>query len=373
MQQVRLEGTPRAMGEAFGEGFRREIHELYALRLENALLEARRYGHPDPTERELLALAAQCLEICESFDPEGHAELVGMARGAELSPDAILAMNGLTDLRDVLAWGGHDDTFGGCTAALVQTDRTEDRSVRLGQTWDLSTSNQPFVVGVHRQPQEGPETRSITTVGCLSLMGMSETGVTIGTTNLRTRDARRGVPYLSLIHRALRCDRAEEAAELIRNAPRAAAHGYLIADADEFAVILECTATRAEARWLRSGFDVQTNHCQSAALAELEADTPRASSEARLARMQALLGRTAHVDSDLLAGFLGDRKGGSLAINRDDIDGISTNAAFVARPGAFEFQACRGAPDKSEWLHFGARAQPAGSPAPPSSEETGRP
>lgn len=341
------------MGEAFGEAFRREIHELYGLRLENALAQARRYGNPSATERELLALARTSLEICEPFDPDGHAELVGIARGAELSPDAILAMNGLTDLRDALAWGGRDEEFGGCTSVLVQTDRSEDRALRLGQTWDLGTSNQPFVVAVHRKPKEGPETWSVTTVGCLSLMGMSETGVSIATSNLRTRDARPGVPYLSLIHRALRCHRAEEAVELIRGATRAGAHAFVIADADDFGVVLECTATRSEARWLRSGFDVQTNHCQSADHAELEVDTPRASSEARLARMQSLLGRSALLDGETLVALFGDREGGALAINRDDIDGISTNAAFVATPSRFELTACRGAPDKAEWHRFG--------------------
>ncbi len=341
------------MGETFGEGFRHEIRELYALRRENALQQALRFGGRTAKEEDLLALAERCLVATRAFDAEGHDELLGIARGAGLSAARIMALNGLTDLRDGLAWGGPLESFGGCTAFLAQGDCMQDGQLRLGQTWDLGTENQPFVVAVHRRPRGGPETWSITTVGCLSLMGMSETGLTLGTTNLRTSDARAGVPYLSLIHRALGCSHAHEAAELIGGTRRAGAHAYLIADGWGTALVLECTAAHSEARWLRSGFEVQTNHAQAPAHAAIEADTPRASSEARWARMRRLLAERRPLDDEALKGFLGDRHGGALAINRDDVDGISTNAAFLAAPSRRTFLACHGAPDRADWARHG--------------------
>lgn len=354
MLRVQLEGTPTTMGETFGEGFRHEIRELYALRRENALDQARRYGGRTAKEEDLLALAQRSLEATRAFDGDGYGELLGIAAGADLSPEAIMALNGLTDLRDGLAWGGQAERFGGCTGFVVQGDHAKDGQLRLGQTWDLGTENQPFVVAVHRRPRGAPETWAVTTVGCLSLMGMSETGLTLGTTNLRTTDARAGVPYLNLIHRALSCSHAHEAAEVIGGARRAGAHAFLIADGWGTALVLECTARRSEARWLRSGFEVQTNHAQAPVHIEIEADTPRASSEARLLRMRRLLAEGRPVDDEALQGFLGDRQGGSLAINRDDVDGISTNAAFVAVPSKRYFVACHGAPDRADWSRHGA-------------------
>ena len=41
---IELAGSPRCMGEAFGESCRAEIRELYALRLEAALRFAQRRG-----------------------------------------------------------------------------------------------------------------------------------------------------------------------------------------------------------------------------------------------------------------------------------------------------------------------------------------
>lgn len=356
MRCVHLEGTPSAMGEAFGEGFRAEIRALARLRVANALAQARTYGGRDVDEDGLLALAAVCLEASAVHDPEGHEELLGIARGAGLSPELVMALGGLTDLRDALAWGGPLEALGGCTGFLVPGVRTRDGTPRMGQTWDLGTDNQPFVVMVHRQPKRGPATWSVTTVGCLSLMGINEHGLAIGTTNLRTVDARPGVPYLNLIHRALGARDVEEAAASITSARRAGAHSYLLADAGGDAALLECTATLAELRRTGDACSVQTNHCQVNAHAALEGDTPRASSQARLARMGGLLAGDEPLDDGRLKTFLADREGGSLSINRDDVDGISTNAAMLASPEAGWLEACQGAPDRGRWLRCGPAA-----------------
>jgi len=351
MRTFHLHGTPAQMGAAFGESCREAIAELYALRLENGLGQALRYGRRERSEADLLALAGACLEASDRFDPDGAAELRGIARGAGLSPERVLAMNGLTDLRDALAWGGPPvEAAGGCTAFVVQRDRSSDGRLWAGQTWDLGTDNQPFVVAVHRTPAQGPETWCVTTVGCLSLMGMNADGVAIGTTNLRTVDAGPGVPYLGLIHRALAESSATAAAAVIAHAPRAGGHAYTAVDRDGFAFAVECTARRSRTFAIRGGFHVHTNHCQVAEHQALEADIPFASSRARLARMQQLLREADRIDGPYLERCLADGANGSLAICRDDFDGISTNAALVACPEGARLRACHGLPSRERWI-----------------------
>jgi isopenicillin-N N-acyltransferase-like protein len=344
MRVLEFSGSPKRIGEAFGESCREEIAELYAIRLANALREARTYGRPGASEADLLALAAACLLEVERFHPAGAAELSGIARGARLSAARLLAMNGLTDLRDTLAWGAPPAVSGACTAALVAGERSTDGRARLAQNWDLATDNGRFVLAVHRRPDPGPETWSVTTVGCLSLIGINEHGLAVGTTNLRTRDARLGVPYLSLLHRALESDSAPEAADWIARARRAGAHSYLLADARERVIALECSAGRAQLLELRDGVHVQCNHCLAPENRALESDTPMRSSHARHARMGALLGTHGPLGSEDLQRFLADTEGGTLAICRDDFEGISTNASTVLTPSAFEFLACAGLP-----------------------------
>ena len=353
MRRIELRGTHAAMGEAFGEAYREEIGRLYAIRLENALRQATQFGGRATSEADLLRLAAACLAASERFDPRGTAELRGIARGARLTPEQALAMNGLTDLRDGLAWGELADLgeagAEGCTAVIVQRDAAADGQPRLAQSWDLASDNAPFVVFVAREPASGLRTWSLTTVGCQSLMSMNELGLALGTTNLRTKDSGVGVPYLGLIHRALEERSAEAAARLIAGAPRAGAHSYLALDRSGAGAVVECTGRLAHVFAVERGTHVHTNHCQLPAHAALEADTPRRSSEARLARMRELLaGRAGAIDLAFLRDCYADPAGASLAICRKDFDGISTNAASVMTPATGEMWGCAGVPDAPE-------------------------
>ena len=70
----------------------------------------------------------------------------------------------------------------GCTSLLVPAALGKGGQVIVGQTWDLNPTDLDFVVAVHRRPQSGPETWSVTCAGALSLTGMSARGVAVGTT-----------------------------------------------------------------------------------------------------------------------------------------------------------------------------------------------
>ena len=350
MRRIELSGSHAAMGEAFGEAYRDEIARLYAIRVENALRQATQYGGRATSETDLLHLARACLAASERFDPRGTAELRGIARGAGLSAEQVLAMNGLTDLRDGLAWGERSEVGAeGCTAVIVQRDWSADGRPRLAQSWDLASENAPFIVFVHRTPAGAPQTWSITTVGCQSLMSINEHGLALGTTNLRTRDSGIGVPYLGLVHRALDERSAAAAARVIATAPRAGAHSYLALDRTGAGAVVECTGKLAHTFVVERGAHVHTNHCQAPEHLALEADTPRKSSEARLARMRELLTASAgKIDADFLRGCYADPAGGALAICRRDFDGISTNAASVMTPEILEMWGCAGVPDAPE-------------------------
>ena len=78
-------------------------------------------------------------------------------------------------------------------------------SVRSDITWRIaSTLNLPDeVVAVHRIPDIGPETWSVTIAGAPTLIGMNVHGVWTGTTNIKVQGGRPGIGYMSLLHRAI--------------------------------------------------------------------------------------------------------------------------------------------------------------------------
>jgi isopenicillin-N N-acyltransferase-like protein len=359
---IELAGSPAQMGEAFGEATRDEVAALYELRLRATLEQVTRYAGRRAQESELLALASACVAPWQGYDPDGLDELRGIARGSGVALERVIALAGYTDLRDALALGvagrarrgagaalpGPDD--GGCSAFLAQRDATADARIWFGQTWDLATDNAPFVRLVRRRPIGEPAAFCITTVGCLPLIGLSELGVAVGTTNLRTHDARAGVPYVGVICRALRARSAHEAAGEVRRAPRAGGHTFLLADS-RVALALECSARTCAAFRVVGGVHVHTNHVLAEPHRAREADTPRASSEFRLERLSQLLeaGR-GRIGPGFAKRCFADAAGGPLAICRDDFDGISTHAAFVACPETGIAEACAGLPSRARWI-----------------------
>lgn len=344
-------GSHRDIGRAYGESLRAEIHELYQKRLRNAIVQARRFGGRRVSEAEVRRMARACIEPTAAYHPAGMEELRGIAEGAAMDLEAVVAMNGLTDIRDALSWGGQLEALGGCTAFIVQGDRTQHGRPMVGQTWDLATDNMPHVIGVRRKPVDAPETFCLTTVGCLSLIGLNEHGMAVGTTNIRTRDARPGVTYLSILHRALHAERLPDARAAFRDAQRAGAHFYYLADRAGTALAIETTPHLVDEQAIERGAYVHTNHCLVEAHQALEANTPSASSHARKARLETLLDQGL-VDTDTLKRYLGDTENGENAVCRDDTQGISSNGAAILDPVAGTIEACQGLPDRSRWVEL---------------------
>lgn len=357
MKMLNLTGSPREMGRAFGESERDAIRAFFALRVDNAIAQAQKYGGQRVAPDGVVAVARRCVAPTRAHDPAGFEELAGIAEGAGMAVEQILALNGLTDIRDVLSWPGDLDAFGGCTAFIAQRDVTADAQVLVGQTWDLASDNLPFVLGVHRKPADAPETWCLTTAGCLSLIGLNDAGIAVGTTNIRTTDARPGVTYLSLIHKALAARDLGAAIAAITDAPRAGGHYYYLADADGRAVAIECSARTHTLTEVTSGAFNHTNHCRVATNIDIEGAAPSSTSLARLSRIDALLAAGARrFDAAHARAALGDDANGADAIRRVDYDGISTNGAVVMAPERGHIEACHGLPHASPWYDLKALA-----------------
>lgn len=343
------------MGEAFGACEHAAIHDLYRARVDNAVEQAESYGGQRVTERDVREIARRCLPAVRAFSPRGFAELEGIARGSDLSLDQVWAMNALTDLRDIAAyhdartWSGRTEGDG-CSSAVVLSDRTDDRKPLVAQTWDLSTTNMPFVRVVVREPDAGPMTVCLTTVGCLSLIGLNEYGIAVGTTNLRAIDARIGVGYLDVIHEALAQETFESAVSVVESAPRAGAHYYTVVDAEGAAALIECSARRHVTLRPTEGIHVHTNHFLDPQLQSIEAKgTPAQSSHRRRVDLESLLGTGARRSVADAQAALADHGSGELSICRHDYSEISTNGAVVLKPEARRFFAVHGPPCRGKW------------------------
>jgi hypothetical protein len=184
LTQIHACGTPAELGRAQGEQLKPLIGAFVAQRLRAAKVYLHERGIRD--EQTFRDLGRRCLDALKSWDPDGWVEHMALAEAAGIDAVDLYTTGNMTDIRDILALPAVADAEG-CTTALLPGSHTADGVVIAAQTWDLNPTDLEFVVAVHRQPSNGPETWSVTCAGCPTLVGMNAHGVAVGTTNIKTR------------------------------------------------------------------------------------------------------------------------------------------------------------------------------------------
>ncbi len=362
---ITIAGDAQHMGKQLAEACGDSIHAFVQGRL-NALranlMTAKRGRLAD-----FMRVAEASMDILRDWDAEGFAELEACAQTLGLPLADLVAAANLTDLRDVVlygeeAWRGDDWTqvlpadAEGCSSVAQHAKDSATGAQLLGQSWDLNPQDLDHVIALRRRPNHGPASWTITCAGCPAIVGLNEEGVYVGTTNLKTYGGRPGVGYVHLIYRALRATTAEDAAERIRNAPRVAAHSYLVADAQQ-ALELECDHEDVFSRPLKVGQALcRSNHCLDPAMTRKQAEPSTPSSIKRLAMLQQ--STAGALDAASLRQLFADRSDGIHSINRypEDNEGTATNAVIIydaSDAGSPCLQACRGPADRGVWQRLG--------------------
>lgn len=250
----------RERGRAHGSLWRAEIHELAAIRLDLTRLRSQ-----FATDDQVLAVAKLHLPVLEREAPDLHAELLGIAEGADLSPERIVVLNHYTDLRDVPASvlgleappapAGAPD---GCTQIYLNGLH----GPILGQTWDMHATAEPFVRMIRIAPKNtDTEALCFTLTGCLGMAGLGHRGVAVTINNLSTTDGRVGLVWPALVRKLLACSGAVEARGVLERTPLSAGHYYVIADGREF-FGFECSGElKVLTQKGHRAAHLHTNHC----------------------------------------------------------------------------------------------------------------
>lgn len=280
--------TPRAWGRLHGETFRREIHALTKIRVDLSMSVG-----VFETEQEVFDVAQRHLAVLEAYDRDLFEELMGIAEGAECTPEMIVVVNHYTDLRDIDPGNGGSreaDTDDGCTAVYARAQST----TLLGMTWDTHGSATDFTVllGVPARVVDGVEVPAmwlLTIMGCLGMTGFNARGHGVVINNLKSVDARVGVVWPAIIRKQLRGASAREGQRVLAQTTLASGHHYLMADAQGEGVGVETSGERAEVVFdsARDGAAfLHTNHCLCAAIEEVSRVAPTSTTYERFSTMQ---------------------------------------------------------------------------------------
>lgn len=341
---ITLEGTPEEMGGRHGELLAEGARAMCESRIELSLK-----ASGDMSRAQVIALAGEALPVFADYAPDTYAEFCGIAEGAGVTREELLIGNGYTDFVDLVRrqWPGPSE----CTHFAVCPQACADGKLRVGQTWDMSASAFPHVVAFRRLPKDAPATLTVTTAGCLALIGLNEYGIAVGNTNLTPHDAQPGVMYLAMLHTALAQTTFDAAVRTICDAPRMSGHYYYVAGpAGEVAAIettaLRHTLLRPDAR----GLLAHANHYNDPTLAHYVGQSDaRTNSTVREARMWELLAATDRHDTSSLWACLQDHA--APLCRHEESDSIArTCAAAVMTPGDRSIRMARGYPCGAQYV-----------------------
>lgn len=258
---VRVAGGPYERGRAYGaqaadrvarsvETYREVFRELAGLDVDGARRLARRFEEP-----------------IASFRPTYLEEIRGIAEGAGVAYEDVLAINVRTEVMFAAKARSAEATARpeGCSAFAVLPEASADARTLIGQNWDWLPHCFDTVVVLEAQQPEAPDFVTVVEAGLLAKTGMNSSGIGLATNALVTdRDlGEPAVPYHVLLRAILDCETLSDAYAALMERPRASSANYLIAHRDGIAVDVEAAPgdfSRLALVFPDAGVLLHTNH-----------------------------------------------------------------------------------------------------------------
>ena len=233
---ISVKGKPFDRGRQYGSQAREQIRqnvELY-FDLWNALWGARR--------PEVLKLSKRLVPVIGGYDADILEELEGVAKGADLSIEEIVALNARYEL--VFSQGSTPQPVrGGCTSIAALPQITKSSHTFLGQNWDYKSRFQELSVILEIEQEGKPNIFTHTEAGVLAQWGMNSAGVGVCINALVTNRDRvePTTPFLIIARGILNADSFSRALKAVLNAKVTVSFNFLIAHRDGEAIDLEVT------------------------------------------------------------------------------------------------------------------------------------
>jgi isopenicillin-N N-acyltransferase like protein len=248
MPVVDLRGGPRERGQIYGESQRERIGGI----LEHwyRAIEADHKVAPESYIADFLA-ETDFLPAIEKHTPDVMEEVRGMAEGADVSQDVMLAFNCMDEEwwfgRERLARSGAKGDDGEHCSALGIAGQ-QGLPTFVAQTMDIAGWSEGYQVLLrHHDDQTGLTSLMFSAAGMLMLTGMNDAGVAVCCNTLLQLERRRdGLPVQFVTRGILAQKSFEDAVAFVRAVPHASGQNYTIGAAGRV-VSLECSANQVSA------------------------------------------------------------------------------------------------------------------------------
>jgi isopenicillin-N N-acyltransferase-like protein len=257
--QISVSGSAYGRGHAYGQQARDRV-----LRSIAAYAETFEYFAGWDWQRSR-AEARRYLPAIDDFAPSQVDELRGIADGAGVELDDVLAVNVRTEImyaarvRSAMALRAPEECSTFASGAT-------GRHLLVGQNWDWAPFAADTLAVLRAEPDDGPSYVTVVEAGLLAKLGVNSAGLALMTNALGSSEdvGDVGVPYHSLLRAMLDCGSVDEALKRLDGSVRASSANYLLAD--ESGAVVDVEARPGDgSRWHRLDRDdrgvlLHTNH-----------------------------------------------------------------------------------------------------------------
>lgn len=315
---------------------------------------------------EARAQALEYVDAIKQHFPHLLVELRGIAEGAGLAFEDVLAMNCRTEIlwRKAVAnadriapWLG-----GECSSFALEPHRTALGRTIVAQNWDWFDVLSDGVIVLEVERMDGPNYVTVVEAGLLAKTTMNQAGLAIGINTIvcSLDGGGVGVPFHVMVRALADAEHVYDAVEILSTAPRASSGNYILGS--ENGAVLNIETAPGDARTVQpliaqNGAVVHTNHFVRTPVGGFDlAPAQMADSFVRYGRMMQLI--TDHVKPRTVAELqqvLSDHADAPSSIcchpdvRSDPAAQWATLASAVMEPETRTFHLAEGTPCSADW------------------------
>jgi isopenicillin-N N-acyltransferase like protein len=312
---IEIEGAAAQRGRQYG----RAAGERIALSLATYRAAYEKVGLDWTRTHEL---ARRFVPQIATYDADSLAEIEGIAAGAEVALEDIVALNARSELLYAHEKLGASEPPDGCTGLVVLPEASASGRLIHAQNWDWRVESAALGIVLRIRPDVGPAMLTFVEAGMLARAGFNEHGIATTGNFLRsaTDGAKAGVP-LPLIRRAiLKSEILAQALSVVFRSARTVSNNMIISHAGGEAVSLETCPEEVFWQLPQNGVLVHANHFKTpGALAKVRDRSLETSPDSlyRDRRVEAALAEKApRIGREDVIAALSDRYGSPRAVCR---------------------------------------------------------
>jgi isopenicillin-N N-acyltransferase-like protein len=250
MKRIQLSGTPYAVGEQHGKQGKEQVAQSLET-YERLFHDYAQIDWKEAQERALVHLSA-----IEEYDIDLIEEMEGVAKGAGVDFEDILALNARSEIALT------NNTFDGCTAIAVTMPISS--KTFLGQNWDWKASQSNSLLLLDIKQKSKPDITMVTEGGIIGKIGLNSSGIGVCLNALLTNAKSDKVPIHLGMRGILNSYTLGEAISRVSDFQMASAANFLIAsdegEGKAMAVDLEVSPLGIEVMFNVDGAISHTNH-----------------------------------------------------------------------------------------------------------------